>query len=53
VAITPQLSWLLNPRTIRQREQIRDINVLSVALVSRGKYVALRLMNMEGIASVL
>jgi hypothetical protein len=45
VRIPPQVSWLSNPRTIKEREQRGEIKASSVVFMVKGKKVAQRLVN--------
>jgi len=50
-AIPAQVSWLSNPRMIREREQRWEIKASSVVFIVRGKKVAQRLVNKGIIAA--
>jgi hypothetical protein len=45
VTIPAQVRWLLNPRTIKEREQRGEIKASSVVFMVKGKKVAQRLVN--------
>jgi hypothetical protein len=51
LAIPAQVSWLSNPRIIREREQRGEIKASLVVFIVRGKKVALRLVNKGVIAA--